>query len=76
MCKQAGLPVVQRMHPPAAFLQTDMFVLFAPFFNSQVHKARKVVQATLYKMTVVVLPAPYQGMLQVGNHVNDTRSVV
>ena len=70
MGKQAGLHFVQRIQPFAAFAQAHSFVPLAPFFKSSVHKAPKVVQVSFYKMAVVVLPATYQWIYQICNHIN------
>jgi hypothetical protein len=60
MGEKAGLHLVQRVQPPAAFAQIHPLVPFAPFFKPPVHKAPDVIKIPPYKMTVVVLPARYQ----------------
>ena len=73
MGKQAGLHVVQRVQLSAAFAQVHSFVPPAPFFKAPVHKAPKVVQVSFYKMAVVVLPAKYQWIYEICNHINTPR---
>jgi len=68
--KQTRLHFVQRIEPPAAFSQMHPFVPFAPFLQPPVYKAPDVVQITFNKMTVIVLPTPYQWVQQVGYYIN------
>ena len=60
MGKQSGLHLIQCIEPSAALAQVQPLVPFAPFLKSSVHKAPQVVQVSFDKVTVVVLPAPYQ----------------
>ena len=74
--KQTRLHFVQRVEPSAALAQVHPFIPLAPFLQPPVYKASDVVQVTFYKVTVIVLPASYQRVQQIGYYINTTRSGV
>ncbi len=76
MSKLAGLHFVQRIQPLTTFAQTHSFVPLAPFFKSSIHKLPKDVQVSFDKMAGSVLPATYQCICQICNHIKTSRSGV
>ena len=76
MGKQTRLHFVQRVEPSAALAHVHPFVPFTPFLQPSVYKAPDVVQVTFYKMTVIVLPASYQRVQQIGYYINTAPSGV